>query len=345
MKRAVSGAICLILSVIMIIPAFAAGVELKLDGQDTNNEWYQYNNTFVRLLNSESSSNRIESAGVKYAFDSSQNAVWYFFSFNCKGAPEDMSLAGIKFSVEGSEEIILQMGESEEAKAELINDDYNINLYMTLQRDKSVICEIKAVVKNGLDSAVSYSAVFIDNEGASSVRSSKTAFSQETTAATTEKTTKATTTKSSTKRNGNNTANTERSTRERTSYSSRVTTKAETTTAIQSAESTTRIKTTKAKTTKAKTTKAKTEASDDYQPEYISSDTDLITSASADVSATINETDGASITTAYKIAATLGAAVLFAVVGVWAVRNHRDASEADKKEEKAEKTDDNTDDK
>jgi len=344
MKRAVSGVICLILSVIMIIPAFAAGVELKLDGRDTNNEWYQYNNTFVRLLNSESSSNRIESAGVKYAFDSSQSAVWFFFSFNCKGAPEDMSLAGIKFCVEGSEEITLQMGESEEVQAELINDDYNINLYMTLQRDKSVICEIKAVVKNGLDSAVSYSAVFIDNEGASSVRSSKVIVSRETTAATTEKTTKATTTKSTTKRNDNTTVSTERSTRERTSYSSRTTTKVETTTVTQAVESTTRIKTTKEKTTKEKTTRTKTEASNAYQPEYISSDTDLITSASADVSATVNETDGASITIAYKIAATLGAAVLFAVVGVWAVRNHKDASEADK-EEKSEKAEENTDDK
>ena len=225
-------------------------------------------------------------------------------------------------------------------------------------------CEIKYASKKALPENVSFSVSFVDADGEESSHKMLSAANPNLTTTqvigtttkaektTKEKTTKEKTTKSTTSKETTTVAKTHRVDAKKNSTTKATTTKATTvkttaakvtekvTSAEAKTEKTTKEKTTKEKTTKAKTTKtAKTTTKKSttiyyYEKEVIISEVSA-EAGEADSNGSAFNVKSVKRSTLYKILTGIGAAVLFGVIGIWAVKS-KGSDEKEKEEPKEE---------
>ena len=369
MKRIVS-AISFILIFAMIITASAipAGA-IILDGADNNGEWKDYE--IVKTFNEDSIIEGGFIKAAKETGKDSETTVNFliYAAFKKKdGKPEDPGVI-FKFEDNGLNEIYISQGSGKLTKSD--NQNYKTVAVNKYYIDGSYYCEIQAQAKDGLDEIVDLKLEFRDKpfeedephkfqkaysievslnpEEATKTTAPKATTEKATKEKTTkEKTTKVTTTRETTTKpektttaKATTTATTEISHRTRRTTTAKSTTEKKTEKASKA--KTTKVKTTKAKTTKAKKTATKAERSltENYSAEAAVSTT-LITSAEMTAeqttAQTVTETDKSlfggkklSKSSLYKLITGAVALVLFAIIGVSAVRTKSAADKADEK--------------
>ena len=370
MKRIVA-AIGFILIFIMIISAsvIPAGA-IILDGADNNGEWKDY--PIVKMFNADSviEGGFIKAArGIGAASETTVDFLIYAEFKKKDGKPEDPGII-FKFEDNGLNEIYKSEGSSKLTKCD--NQHYKIVAVNKYYNSGMYYCEMQVEAKDGLDETVDLNLEFRDKpfgeeeehkfnkpysievsfnpEEATKTTATTATTAKPTTEKTTkEKTTKVTTTRETTTK-AEKTTTAKATTTETTEISHRT---RRTTTAKATTEKTTALKTTKEKTTKLKTTKAKktTTRAEKTATERLYSTNAVETaertlaaveetqSGQTSGTATVTETDQSlfggkiSKSSLYKLITGAVALVLFAIIGVAAVRTK---SEADKAEEKPE---------
>lgn len=367
MKRIVAaiGFILIFITVLSasVIPAGAESVaqtlykaaDIKIDGKNDDNGWrgYEVSYPFGQPgMNDEkiNSGNDVTLLTVQVA-RVDKNTVKFNISAMLKPG-SDSNRIGVKIAVEGSEYATVTVGDMIEtaSKNTVIADDDYIKMIAAVSYHKEssqMICEIEAVLKSSeFGERIESDFRVIDGNGSESAKGEVSPPSLTTTTKkpTTEKTTKEKTTKEK-----NTTAKPATTVTTEISHRTRRTTTAKSTAEITN-EKAAKLKTTKQKTAKQKTTKAKkttSKAEKTLSERYYSSQaaeiTTIVTSAETQTEPTsaavaASETDKSlfggeklSKSSLYKLITGAVALVLFAIIGVSAVRTK---SAADKAEEK-----------
>ena len=291
-----------------------------------------------------------------------KNTAKFNISAQLEDSGEDIANIGVKFSVERSRYAQITIADGQKTKVTMVNDDKceRTGAITYDEPSGSMVCEIEAVLKSGeFGERIECSFRIIDGNG---IESTEGVISPPSITTTTEKTTKEKTTKEKTTKTTTEKATTSKPEKTSTtkatttvtteiSHRTRRTTTAKPTTEKET-EKTAKAKTTKAaevKTTKAKTTKAKkasTKAERLTTERYYSAEaaesTTVITSAEITSEQTSVSTatqtekslfggEKLSKSSLYKLITGAVALLLFAIIGVSAVRTK---SAADKAEEK-----------
>lgn len=360
-KNAAISFVCLLLAFACLVSAAA----MTIDGKNNNNEWL--GNSVVNVFPSGEIGNSVNGVSVMYDF-TNENTLQLFISPQIEvpkaGSKDeenfDKNLIAVKFSFEGSDEVIISVGENDGRKATDLLDDDSYKIRAALTYDSSsgtVICEIEATDKNGFGNNPKIHISIVDGYGKVSNRKSATIENPAYTTTTTAKdeADKTSSAKNNTTKRSGTTAKSDKTTTRSdvsirtsaaTSYKSRVTkrttTKATTekTTKLKTTkEKTTKVKTTGVKTTKAKTTKTTTARETVGTYQYTDGIVVENTSAVDTTDDSLFEKSGLSDSMKYKIAVGAGAALLFIII---AVSGMRTKAQADREEEN-EKHDNNHD--
>ena len=344
MKKAAAVLTAFLLIIFIMVPAFAAKPEIKIDGVVTNNrEWADASN--ISLLDKEATGDDFTDIDMKYITDSENNVVYYLFVASKKDSKsisaDEIAQMGISFTPEGCEEISLR-GDNPSAKGNYGNT-HSYEAAMTADSQTGTIyCEIKVNYKDGIPADIRGSVKVFDKYGEASnkinINNDVLTKTDKVDNTTKEKTTKEKTTKEKTTTK----KTTEKETTTRRVHNPKNKTVITTTKRVTTTKA---IKTTKATTTTAvKTTRetTKNNNSSASHPTEVVLDIPMETedyytekSTATDVVAITEETTSASAfgflniqkSSLYKIITALCALVLFGVLGVWAVKSRQDDDE------------------
>ncbi|MCQ2480631.1 MAG: hypothetical protein MJ121_00785 [Clostridia bacterium] len=342
MKKAAAVLTAFLLIIFIMVPAFAAKPEIKIDGIATNNkEWAGAQD--ISLLSKEATGNEFTDINMQYIVDYGNNVVYYLFVASEKDSKsvtaDEIAQMGISFIPEGCEEITLR-GNNPTAEGSY-GSTHSYKAAMTADSQTGTIyCEIKVNYKDGVPADIRGSVKFFDKYGEASnkininndvLTKTDTTNKEKTTK---EKTTtkKSTTAKETTTRRVHNPKNkTVITTTKRVTTTKAIkTTKATTTTAVKTTRETAKTNNT--------TTSHPTEVILDIPEEtdvYYPEEETNSEPATDDVVAITEETTSASAfgfnsiqkSSLYKIITALCALVLFGVLGVWAVKSRQDDDE------------------
>ena len=344
MKKAAAVLTAFLLIIFIMVPAFAAKPEIKIDGVVTNNrEWTGAPN--ISLLDKEATGDDFTDIDMKYITDSENNVVYYLFVASKKDSKsitaDEAAQMGISFIPEGCEEITLR-GDNPSAKGSY-SSTHSYEAAMTADSQTGTIyCEIKVNYKDGIPADIRGNVKAFDKYGEASnkinINNDVLTKTDKVDNTTKEKTTKEKTTKKATTAKETTTRRVHNP-----NYKTVITTtkRATTTKAVKATETTTAkaVKTTR-ETTKNNNSSAShpTEVvldipmeTDVYYPEEETNSEP----ATDDVVAITEETTSASAfgflniqkSSLYKIITALCALVLFGVLGVWAVKSRQDDDE------------------
>lgn len=344
MKKAAAVLTAVLLIIFIMVPAFAAKPEIKIDGVVTNNrEWVGTSN--ISLLDKEATGNEFTDIDMKYVTDYENNVVYYLFVASKKDTKsitaDEIAQMGISFTPEGCEEISLR-GNNPSAKGSY-SSTHSYEAAMTADSQTGTIyCEIKVNYKDGIPANIRGNVKAFDKYGEASNKINinndvltKTDKVDNTTKEKTTKektTTKKTTEKETTTRRVHNPKNKTviTTTKRATTTKAVKTTKATTTTAVKTTRETAKTNNT--------TTSHPTEVILDIPEEtdvYYPEEETNSEPATDDVVVITEETTSASAfgflniqkSSLYKIITALCALVLFGVLGVWAVKSRQDDDE------------------
>lgn len=365
MKRILISVISVLLITAFTLSSFAVATDVVIDGYTGNVEWVGAESE--TLFNSrEDTSSKIANASLKTKFNKNNYDLYIGFSFEVtKDNKEDKincEMIGIILEIEGCEKFTLDFKNAKVNKADgetynevcvtdtVSNTEYKITGAMVFyENGNQVNCEVEYETKRELPESVKFNVCFTDDDGNKSFYKDHTAVNSNltTTTVTTqkaekttkekttkEKTTKETTTQAKTHRVDNKTTTKKATT---TKAKAEKTTKA--TTVKTTAVTTAKEKTTKEKTTKEKTTKATTKAATVYYEKEVVVSEVYVTESTTAESDSVFGAKNVSKSTIYKIITGVCAAVLFGVIGIWAVRSKG----ADKKEEQGDETEEISD--
>ncbi|MBR5112354.1 MAG: hypothetical protein IK097_02905 [Clostridia bacterium] len=341
---------------------------IRIDGKNDDNAWqgYEAYQPFGETSSNNdgkiNTGNDVSALTVQTARVDKNTAKFKITAMLVPG--KDVNSIGVRIAVEGSQEATITIANMAEATGSniVIADDDNIKMIGAISYSKpssEMICEIEAVNKAGeFGDRIDFSFSVVDGNGSvSSVANmSPPSITTTTKKSTTTKPPKSTTTKpaktttekstttkpeKTTTTKATTTATTEISHRTRRATTAKSTTEKKTEKASKG--KTTKVKTTKAKTTKAKKTATKAERSlaEKYSAEAAVATTVItsaeITAEQASVQ-TVTETDKSlfggeklSKSSLYKLITGAVALVLFAIIGVSAVRTKSAADKADEK--------------
>ncbi len=345
-----------LVSVVLILSVSVPGFAVKIDGNVSNAEWYDVK---AVPIHDKKSGNNVTDSYVKYEFGKNGYDLYCLFCATYSvsaGEENSTSLAGMTISFDGCEPIVLTADSESQPISLTDNTSYRVTAYAFIlensEKSHQLIVEMLLNYKAGF-SADSFrmNAAFIDETGEASntadIKLTNPYHTTTTQKTTTEKTTKEKTTReTATKTTTTKATTVKESTSAATKNAKTVST---TRHKVTVRERTTRVKSTlpAAVTVTEKIKKAAArvkESARSYNEKTEKETKPVISAVSASViTETVTESIESEITadasafgetnisrsTKYKTIVGAAAALLFGIIGVWAVRSRSDDNDED----------------